>query len=177
MSRNVIETVMGAVVLLVAAVFLIFVYSSTNVRASSGYPLTARFNRVDGVSTGTEIRLSGIKVGTVTGIDLDPKTYLAVLHMSIRRGIELPVDSTVKIQSDGLLGGTYVDLEPGGADKMLKPGDEIRLTQDPINIADLIGRFIFSAAEVKKDEGAGQDGGGAPAAPAPVYYKQKRAHD
>jgi phospholipid/cholesterol/gamma-HCH transport system substrate-binding protein len=170
MNRNVIETVMGGVVLVVAAVFIVFVYSSTTVSTSSGTELMARFNRVDGVTPGTDVRLSGIKIGAVSRIELDPKTYLAVMHISIRRDIELPADTTVKVASDGLLGGIYVDLEPGGADEMLKSGDTIRLTQDPINIADLIGRFIFSAADAKKKEGE-EEGAGtpeSPAAPAPA---------
>jgi phospholipid/cholesterol/gamma-HCH transport system substrate-binding protein len=166
MNRNVIETVMGGVVLVIAAVFIVFVYSTTRVSASSGYELNARFNRVDGVSPGTDVRLSGIKVGAVTGIDLDPKTYLAVMHLSVRRDIQLPADTTVKVASEGLLGGIYVDLEPGGADEMLKPGDIIRLTQDPMNIADLIGRFIFSAAGTKKKEGEEGGAGTAPESPA-----------
>jgi phospholipid/cholesterol/gamma-HCH transport system substrate-binding protein len=154
MHRNVIETVMGGVVLIVAAVFLVFVYSTSSIRTSSGYELSARFNRVDGVSPGTDVRLSGIKIGAVSDIELDRESYLAVLHMAIDNDVQLPTDSSAKITSDGLLGGTYLALEPGADEEMLAPGGEIRITQDPINIGDLIGRFIFSAAEKKAEEGA-----------------------
>jgi phospholipid/cholesterol/gamma-HCH transport system substrate-binding protein len=158
MHRNVIETVMGGVVLIVAAVFLVFVYSSSNIRSGSGYEISARFNRVDGVAPGTEVRLGGIKIGTVTDIELDKQTYLAIMRMAIDDDIELPTDSTAKVQNDGLLGGAILAIEPGAAAEMLKAGGEIRYTQDPVNIADLIGRFIFSSGEDK----AG-DGGAAPA--------------
>lgn len=154
MHRNVIETVMGGVVLIVAAVFLVFVYSSSNIRTSSGYEVTARFNRVDGVSPGTDVLLGGIKIGTVTDIALDKQSYLAVMRMAIDDDVALPTDSTAKVQNDGLLGGAILAIEPGADEEMLQAGGEIRYTQDPVNIADLIGRFIFSAAEAKEESGA-----------------------
>jgi len=145
MSRNVIETVMGGVVLLVAAVFLVFAYSSSNLRDTSGYTVVARFNSVEGVSNGTDVRLSGIKVGSVTGQRLDPDTYLAELSISLDDSVKLPSDTVAKIQSDGLLGGTYVALTPGAEEEMIGDGGEIRYTQDPVNLTDLIGRFMFSS--------------------------------
>jgi phospholipid/cholesterol/gamma-HCH transport system substrate-binding protein len=145
MKRNAIETMMGAVVLLVAATFLAFAYSSSNVAQVEGYELLARFNRVDGITPGTEVRLSGIKVGSVLSTHLDPKTYLAELRMSILNDVTLPTDSTARILSDGLLGNPYVALEPGANDEMIPPGGEILKTQDPLNLVDLIGRFIFSS--------------------------------
>ncbi len=147
MSRNVIETVMGAVVLLVAGLFLVFAYSSSNLRRTGGYEVVARFNSVDGIGAGTDVRLSGIKVGSVVGQRLDSETYLAELWLNVDDGIKLPSDTVAKIQSDGLLGSNYVALEPGAEDEMLADGGEIRFTQDPINITDLLGRFVFSAAD------------------------------
>jgi phospholipid/cholesterol/gamma-HCH transport system substrate-binding protein len=145
MSRNVIETVMGGVVLLVAAVFLGFAYTSSNLRDTSGYTVVARFNSVEGVSSGTDVRLSGIKIGTVVDQRLDPDTYLAELSLSLDDSIKLPTDTVAKILADGLLGGTYVALTPGAEDDMIAAGGEIRYTQDPVNLTDLIGRFMFSA--------------------------------
>lgn len=147
MKRNVIETVMGAVVLLVAAAFLGFAVSSSDVRTVEGYELTARFNRIDGITTGTEVRLSGIKVGTVLSQRLDPETYLAEIKISITDTVRLPIDSTAKVLSDGLLGDTYLSLEPGAEDTMIEPGGQIQKTQDPLNLVDLIGRFMFNAKE------------------------------
>jgi phospholipid/cholesterol/gamma-HCH transport system substrate-binding protein len=109
--------------------------------------------------------MSGIKIGAVTDIELDRQSYLAVLHMSVDNDIQLPTDSTAKVQNDGLLGGSFLAIEPGAEEEMLAAGGEIRFTQDPINIADLIGRFIFSAAEQKS--AAGDSGAPAPA-PEPV---------
>lgn len=166
MRRNVVETIMGAVVLVIAGLFLAYAYSGSNLRGVGGYDVVARFNRVDGLANGAEVRLSGIKVGSVVRQDLDPKTYLAVVHLVIESGIKLPIDSTAKIQSDSLLSGSHVNLEPGGDDKMLANGDEIKYTQDPVNLSDLIGRFIFSNAQ-KGKPGDAPAGGAAPA-PAPA---------
>lgn len=146
MSRNVIETVMGGVVLLVAGLFLVFAYSSSNLRQTGGYEVVARFNSVDGIGAGTDVRMSGIKVGSVVGQRLDAVTYLAELRLNVADNVKLPSDTVAKIQSDGLLGNNYVALEPGAEDEMIADGGEIRFTQDPINITDLLGRFVFSAA-------------------------------
>lgn len=145
MNRNVIETIMGGVVLLVAATFLGFAYTSSNVRKVEGYDLTARFNRIDGVVAGTDVRMSGIKIGSVLSTRLDPVTYLADVRLSIENDVRLPVDSTARILTDGLLGNPYLAIEPGADDKMIAPGGEIARTQDPLNLVDLIGRFIFSS--------------------------------
>jgi phospholipid/cholesterol/gamma-HCH transport system substrate-binding protein len=170
MRRNIIETIMGGVVLVIAALFLAFAYAGSNLRGVGGYDVIARFNRVDGLANGAEVRLSGIKIGSVVRQDLDPKTYLAVVHLAIADNIKLPVDSTAKIQSDSLLSGSHVNLEPGGDDKMLANGDEIKYTQDPVNLSDLIGRFIFSNAQKggakSGDAGTPPAGGAAPPAPA-----------
>src|SRR5262249_41681695 len=167
MRRNVIETIMGAVVLVVAALFLLFAYSSSNLHAVGGYDVMARFNRVDGLTNGADVRLSGIKIGSVVSQALDPKTYLAEGHLSVTDSVKLPVDSTARIQSDSLLGSAYINIEPGGDEKMLASGGEIKYTQDPVNLADLIGRFIFSSGGKKPGEqGQGGQDNGAPA-PAP----------
>jgi phospholipid/cholesterol/gamma-HCH transport system substrate-binding protein len=147
MTRNVLETLLGAVVLLVAVVFLAFAYRSSQIGETDGYQLTARFDRVDGLNKGSDVRISGIKVGTVTGQDLDPATYRAAVRFSVQNGIELPSDSSAAIVSDGLLGGKYLSLEPGGDIEMLKGGDEISLTQSSVRLEDLIGQMIFSGGQ------------------------------
>ncbi len=145
MRRSVIETIMGAVVLVVAGLFVFFAYTSSDVRATSGYELIARFNRVDGLANGSDVRMSGIKIGSVVAQHLDPGSYRAVVQFSIESSIQLPLDTSARIQSDGLLGNAYMVLEPGGAEDMLPPGGEIEFTQDAINLVDLLGRFIFSS--------------------------------
>ncbi|MCI0429411.1 MAG: outer membrane lipid asymmetry maintenance protein MlaD [Rhodospirillales bacterium] len=164
MRRSVIETIMGAVVLLVAGLFLFFAYTSSNVRATDGYELIARFNRVDGLANGSDVRLSGIKIGSIVAQSLDPQTYRAVVRLSVDSSIKLPVDTTARIQSDGLLGNSYMVLEPGGAEEMLEPGGEIEYTQDAINLVDLLGRFIFSPP----GPGSATPQQGAEAPPAPT---------
>jgi phospholipid/cholesterol/gamma-HCH transport system substrate-binding protein len=157
MGRNLIETVMGAVVLAVAVLFVVFAYSSTSVSAVNGYELAARFNRVDGLTVGSDVRLGGIKIGTVTGLSLDTNTYQAVATLGIASDVALPADSSARILSEGLLGGSYVDIQPGGDEEMLPEGGRFEYTQDPINLVDLLGRFVFSASE---QAGGGDAGGG-----------------
>src|SRR5690242_1752021 len=101
MSNNTVETLIGALVVAVAAVFLFYAYTTTGSGAVSGYNVTARFSSADGISPGTDVRLHGIKIGTVSGLSLDPKTYYAIAHLSISNGVHIPDDSAVKITSSG----------------------------------------------------------------------------
>lgn len=150
-GRNMIETVMGAVVLVVAAMFLAFAYSHSSLRAVSGYEVVARFDRVDGVSAGTDVRISGIKIGTVIDQRLDPDRYLAVVRMSIDPKIKLPADTVAEVASEGLLGGRYMALIPGGDTDMIKPGGEIKFTQSPVDLVQMLGKFMFSGPDQNKD--------------------------
>jgi phospholipid/cholesterol/gamma-HCH transport system substrate-binding protein len=153
MSRNAVETVMGAVVLVAAALFLYFAYTTSQLRAISGYDLTARFNRVEGLRDGSDVRISGIKVGSVVSQELDPKTFVAMVRLSIEPSIKLPVDTVATITSSGLFGDNYVALEPGNEDAMISPGGQIQHTQSPMNLQSLIGQYIFSQqSPQKKDE-------------------------
>jgi phospholipid/cholesterol/gamma-HCH transport system substrate-binding protein len=150
MQGNVVETLIGAVVLVVAGVFLVFAYSTAGVRGTvQGYELVAKFSRVDGLSVGSDVRVSGIKVGTVTGQTLDPASYYAVVRMTVDKAVPMPEDSSARILSAGLLGASYLALEPGGSAKMLGNGGEIRATQGAVNIMDLIGQAVFGGAGAK----------------------------
>lgn len=146
MGGNLVETLIGAVVLAVAAVFLVFAYNRADVRTIKGYELSAKFDKIDGVQVGSDVLMSGIKIGTVVGQQLDPENYLAVVRFTVRENIEVPEDSAVKIASNGLLGDKYLALEPGGSDVMLKPGEQIQFTQGSVDILDLIGKAIYSGA-------------------------------
>lgn len=146
MSGNLVETLIGAVVLAVAGFFLAFAYTTAGVRGTvSGYELQARFNRADGLVVGGDVRMSGIKIGTVTAQSLDPKTFDAVISFTVDSRYKLPDDSAAKIASEGLLGGNYLSIEPGGSDKALKAGEHIKFTQGSVSLLDLIGQAIFSA--------------------------------
>jgi phospholipid/cholesterol/gamma-HCH transport system substrate-binding protein len=144
MTRNLLETLLGAVVLIVAIVFLIFAYDSSQVGGGDGYELIARFDRVDGLEKGSDVRISGIKVGSVIDQTLDPESFRAEVVFTVRDDVELPLDSSAAVVSNGLLGGKYLQLVPGGELDVLKPGEEITLTQSAVNLEDLIGQAIFS---------------------------------
>jgi len=144
MSRNAIETIMGAVVLVIAALFLFFAYSTSQIRSTSGYEVTASFDRIDGIRDGGDVRISGIKVGSIISQTLDPKTYLAVVHMTIDPSVKLPTDTVAQIASSGLLGDKYLSLVPGGAEETIPPGGRIQFTQPAISLESLIGQYIFS---------------------------------
>ena len=144
MNRNLIETVMGAVVLVVAALFVVFAYSKAEVGAVEGYEIQAKFDRVDGILSGSDVRMSGIKIGTVTASSLDPKTYFAEVKMNIRSDVKIPDDTSIAVSTDGLLGDKFLSLSPGGSDDMLEPGGEITTTQGSIDLMSLVGQMIFS---------------------------------
>ncbi len=157
MNRNVVETALGAVVLVIAAAFFYWAYTSSGqAQGSNGYPLVAKFDQIDGLDVGSDVRISGIKIGKVVAERLDPQTFRATVTFSVQNGIELPTDSSAAIVSASLLGGKYLSLTPGGDEKMLKPGGEITLTQSSINIEQLVGKYIFG--------GAGGSSGGSPPA-------------
>ncbi len=147
MRRNIIETVMGGVVLLVAVGFVILAFQSGTVTASSGYEITAKFDNATGVAPGTDVLLSGVKVGTVTGQRLDLDTFFAVVTMNISDSVKLPRDTSARILVEGLLGNSFIALDPGGAEKTIQSGGQIDFTQGSINIIQLISQLIFSATD------------------------------
>ena len=150
MRKNLIETVMGAVVLAVATLFIVFAYSKAEVGKVEGYQINAKFDRIDGILAGSDVRMSGIKIGTVTASALDPKTYFANVSMNIRSDIKSPEDTSIAVSSDGLLGDKFLALSPGGSDDMLPPGGEITTTQGSIDLMGLVGQMIFS--QTNKDD-------------------------
>jgi phospholipid/cholesterol/gamma-HCH transport system substrate-binding protein len=143
MQSNTVETLIGALVVLVAVAFLVFAYSTTSSGSISGYDLKARFSSADGINSGTDVRLHGVKIGSVSSISLDPRSYAAVVHISLRSDIQIPDDSSIKITSAGILGSSYLAIQPGGSDKMLKAGGEITNTQGSVDLMGLIGRAIY----------------------------------
>jgi phospholipid/cholesterol/gamma-HCH transport system substrate-binding protein len=163
-NRNPVETIMGAVVIVVAAVFLFFAYTTTQGHAIGGYEVTAKFTRVDGLRDGGDVRVSGVKVGSVISQSLDPKTFLAVVTLGIDPAIKLPTDTVAHITSSGLLGDQYVSLDPGNEDTLIKAGGEIEHTEPAMNLESLIGSYIFSQGSQQKSDGGG-------AAPAPGAAK------
>ncbi|HAY50340.1 MULTISPECIES: outer membrane lipid asymmetry maintenance protein MlaD [Thalassospira] len=145
MSNRLIETLAGAAVIAVAIGFAAYSYSRAGIDTVEGYEIKASFNRIDGLVVGNDVRISGVKVGSVTGQELDPDTYMAVVKMSVRADLSLPMDSSAKVASDGLLGGKFVSIEPGGDIDMIQAGGEIEYTQGSVNLEDLIGQVIYSS--------------------------------
>ena len=145
MQNSIVETLIGAAVIAVAALFLVFAYTSTGSGPVSGYDVIAKFSKADGVNVGTDVRLSGIKVGTVEKLALDPKTYNAVVTLALENTVKLPDDSSVRITSEGLLGNQYLSIEPGSSPQAIKPGGEIENTQGSIDLIGLLGKAVFSA--------------------------------
>lgn len=147
-----VETVFGAIVLIIAAVFLIYGYQVGGVSTPDGYEVTAEFSELGGLQTGDDIRIGGVKVGSVADVTLDRNTYLAVVHMSLGSDIELPTDTVALISSESLLGGKYMSLQPGAEEEMLKDGGRIQYTQAPQNLEELLGQFIFNAQNTNDPE-------------------------
>lgn len=152
MKRNVIETGLGAVVLATAILFLAYSYSSANVGSTDGYVLKANFSSVGGLGVGDKVVISGVKVGSVSDIALDKETYLAQVSLDVNKNYKLPDDTAAFISSESLLGGLYMQLEPGASEDMLEEGGLIEYTQAPQNLEQLLGQFIFSLGDEKKEE-------------------------
>ena len=144
MQRNMIETVMGAVVLAGAVFFGYVAYKAADINTSAGYQIEAEFGNVAGLSVGDDVILSGIKVGSVTGSRLDADTYSALVTLTIEDGITLPDDSSARITASSLLGGNYLEIMPGFSDEMFSAGDVIYDTRDPVSLTDLLGKVVFS---------------------------------
>jgi phospholipid/cholesterol/gamma-HCH transport system substrate-binding protein len=172
-GRSLAEVATGAVVLLVALGFLGYaVLNSGRAGMMTGggtQELRARFDRIDGLAPGADVRIAGVKVGSVVDQRIDPQTFLAVITMRVEGGLRLPADSSAEITSEGLLGGRYVALVPGGSDRILRDGQEIEITQSAISLEALLGRFIFSVTELAGQAQQRQrpDGDGAAPASAP----------
>lgn len=143
MRENTAEVAVGAAVLAAAAWFLWFILASTGVGgAAAGMDLSANFRSAEGLSVGTDIRLAGVSVGTVTGLDLNLETYRAEATFAINDGVMIPNDSAAVVASEGLLGGTYVELVPGGSFDMYSDGALIEDTQGAVSLIQLLMKFV-----------------------------------
>jgi phospholipid/cholesterol/gamma-HCH transport system substrate-binding protein len=176
-GRSLAEIATGAVILAVALLFLGYAVLNsgrgTVIGNGEGTRLTARFDRIDGIASGADVRIAGVRVGSVTETRIDPQTFSAELTMRVDGGLRLPTDTSAEVTSEGLLGGRYVSLVPGGSDKVLADGGRITQTQGSVSLEALLGRFIFSVTQINagaQNQQGGQaaaqeDGGAAAAAP------------
>lgn len=150
MKNSTVETLMGAFVVLVALGFLLFAYNSSGHKGQSGgYQVTADFDNVEGLNTGSDVRMAGIRIGSVVGQRLNPENHQAQIVMSIDPAIKLSEDTSAKISAEGLLGSKFVSLEPGGSETLLAEGGVISYTQGAVDIWSLISQAMFDKSGAK----------------------------
>ena len=144
MAENTTEVLVGGVVLAAAIGFAVYGAQVAGLGSTSGdtYPLTASFRSLEGVSVGTDVRLAGVKIGTVTDVELNPETFRADTVVSLRAATQVPDDSAIIISSEGLLGGNFVEIMPGGSPFNFEPGDEITDTQGAVSLISLLLKFV-----------------------------------
>ncbi|MBW4023567.1 MAG: outer membrane lipid asymmetry maintenance protein MlaD [Proteobacteria bacterium] len=146
--RNAAEVMAGLLVLIVAGGFLAYALATSGAASVPGYRLSAEFDHIDGLTAGSDVRMAGVKVGSVVDTSIDPKTYLAVVDFTVQKDIQLPKDSSASIASQSLLGGKYLSLVPGGSETMIPAGGRVTITQGSVSLEDLLGKFIFSVTDL-----------------------------
>lgn len=148
MSENRTELAVGGAVLALAIGFGVYAAQIAGVQTGGGgYDLVASFRSAEGVSVGTDVRLAGVKVGSVSGMDLNPETFRAEVTLQVTADVAIPDDSTAAVSAEGLLGGTYVEIIPGGSPFTLEDGGEFFDTQGAVSLIGLLSRFVSAAAE------------------------------
>ena len=153
MRKKPVETIMGLVVLIIALLFLGFAYRVSDLQVVQGYTVSAEFLKVGGLSVGSDVRINGIKVGTVTAQNLNNEDYTVDVTFNIASNIKLPKDSTAAIVGDGLMGEKFVKIEPGISKEYMKDGDKFAITKDFKTLEDMVGEVIFMVTDSgNKDE-------------------------
>jgi phospholipid/cholesterol/gamma-HCH transport system substrate-binding protein len=163
-QNNAAEVMIGVAVVVLAVVLIAFAYLRTGSGGGTGYPIQAQLAKVDGLGIGTDVRISGIKVGTVSKLALNPKNYLVLVTMDINNGTEIPTDSSLQVTSSGILGGQYISIQPGGDDKLLASGGMIENAQGSADLMSMIGHFALGG-------NGSSSSAPAPATPAPAAPK------
>ena len=147
MHKKPVETIMGIVVLVIALLFLGFAYRVSDLQVVQGYSVSAEFLKVGGLSVGSDVRINGIKVGTVTAQDLNNEDYTVKVTFNIASNVQLPKDSTAVIVGDGLMGDKFVKIEPGTAKEYMQDGDVFAKTRDFKTLEDMVGEVIFMVTD------------------------------
>lgn len=164
MARRIPELIAGFAILVVAALFLLYALRSAGEINTNGYTLRAQFGSIGGLTVGSNVKIGGVVIGHVASETLNPVTYAAEVTLDINNQVKIPTDSSASITSDGLLGGPFISISPGGADSMMSPGAQFQVTQSAINLEDLIGKFIFSMGGNHTQGQNGTEGSGSSAA-------------
>lgn len=148
MAENTTEVIVGGAVLALAIGFGVYATQVAGLSGgAAGYPLTASFRSAEGIQVGTDVRLAGVRVGSVTGVDLNTETYRAVTTFTVQDGLEIPDDSAVLVSSEGLLGGSYLEISPGGSPFFLAPGEEVLDTQGAVSLISLLLKYVSGGSE------------------------------
>ncbi|SMX43068.1 outer membrane lipid asymmetry maintenance protein MlaD [Actibacterium lipolyticum] len=148
MSENKAELLVGGVVLAAAAGFFAYLVNATGISGTTAgsYELTASFRSVQGIAVGTDVKMAGVKVGTITSLDLNPTTFRADARFTVKDNLELPDDSAILVSSEGLLGGNFIEIVPGGSPFNLEPGGEIEDTQGAVGLISLLMKFVAASS-------------------------------
>ena len=142
MRDQLVETLVGLLVLIAAGLFVVYAMQTVGEGQNhNDYTLTAKFGSIGGVNAGSDVRMAGVKVGVISNISLDTKTFDAKVDMSIHAGIPVPEDSIARITTDGLLGSAYISIDPGAEESLLTAGDEFDFTQGAVDLLTLLGQF------------------------------------
>ncbi|TMM54080.1 outer membrane lipid asymmetry maintenance protein MlaD [Sulfitobacter sabulilitoris] len=153
MSENSTEVIVGGAVLAGAIAFMLYAGQATGYATGSAtYPLTASFRSIEGITVGSDVRLAGVKVGTVTDIELNIETYRASTTVAVQQDIAIPDDSAITVASEGLLGGNFIEIVPGGSPFFFEPGATIEDTQGAVSLISLLLKFVTGSG----DSGAGE---------------------
>lgn len=144
MKQNIIETFVGFVVLIIAALFLNFAYKVGGTSDPKGYQVYASFQSAEGIVVGSDVMVAGIKIGVVKKIELDPNSFFANIYINIKDDVKIPKDSKASVVTSGLLGGKYISIVPGSDEQDLAPDGQIIYTQSAINVESLINKLISS---------------------------------
>ena len=147
-KRSFVELSAGAVVLVAAAGFLSYALVNTGRGITAGTRLTAKFDNIGSITPGSDVRIAGVKVGSVTATSIDAQSFQAMLTFTVQPDVKLPTDSSAVVSTGGLLGGAFLTLSPGGADAVLQDGQAIGITQSATNLEDLLGKFIFNVGSL-----------------------------
>ncbi|NVO27694.1 outer membrane lipid asymmetry maintenance protein MlaD [Donghicola sp. C2-DW-16] len=149
MAENRTEVLVGGAVMALAIGFVVYAgqVAGLSVGQSATYPLTASFRSAEGISLGTDVRLAGVKIGTVTDMQLNPQTFRAETTIQVKNGINLPDDSAITVASEGLLGGNYMEIVPGASPDNFAAGDDIEDTQSAISLVSLMMKFVSGGKE------------------------------
>lgn len=145
MKQNILETIVGFLVIIIAFSFLVFAYKTSNsYKVEKGYIIKANFQNAEGIVSGSDVMISGIKIGEVKRLYLEKESFFAVAELEIHKDIKIPNDSQASIITSGFIGSKFISLSPGASDENFVDGGSIQYTQSSINIESLIGKFMYA---------------------------------